>query len=284
MSVLCLLVGILLCSAELFCDKLLTQQQLQQPLFLRLSFCHSLYSTCLLPFHSCLGIVCQLFFFPCLLCHILSNHVSSLFLTFSLPFLSCPILSYPILDVFTSIPISLPILLHLFFFLSYPILSFVSLPVSLLILSVHIFLHPFLPILSYPILSCPVLCFRITCFFAHPILSNPLASHFFISYVILTYAFASRPVPLPILSFHFFCILLSFPFLSFPFLSFPFLFLSVPLPVLSFHIFSHPFFICLFYLILSTAVTSLLFLCIPFSSSLFFLLFLSCRLGFYFRN
>ncbi len=125
---------------------------------------------------------------------------------------SWPVLSYPILDVFTSIPIFLPILLHLFFFLSYPILSFVSLPVSLLILSLHIFLHPFLPILSYPILSCPVLCFHITyCFFAHPILSYPLASHFFISNVILSYAFASRPVPLPILSFHIFCFLLSFP-------------------------------------------------------------------------
>lgn len=246
MSVLCLLVEILLCSAELFCDKLLTQQQQQQPLFLRLSFCRSLYSTCLLPFHSCLGMVWQLFFFPCLFCHILSYHMSSLFLSFSLPFLSCPILYYPILY-------------YCICFSSDHILSFVSLPVSLLILSVHIFLHPFC-------LSCPIL-----------------------SYTVLSYAFVSLIVSLLILSFH----ILSHPNFSYHMLSYPMLlhsfwFLCLFYPFiflhpsfLSFHIFSHPFFLYLFYLILSTAVASLLFLCTPFSSSL---LFLSCRLGFYFQN
>ncbi len=138
MSVLCLLVGILLCSAELFCDKLLTQQQLQQPLFLRLSFCHSLYSTCLLPFHSCLGMVCQLFFFPCLLCHILSYYLSSLFY----PDLSYPILSYPRCFYIYS------------YFFAYTIASV------------------FLSILSYPILCIP------SCFFAYPISSYLFASLF----------------------------------------------------------------------------------------------------------
>lgn len=219
MSVLCLLVGILLCSAELFCDKLLTQQQQQQPLFLRLSFCRSLYSTCLLPFHSCLGMVWQLFFFPCLFCHIISYHV----FPFPFLFLAFSILSYPIL--------SYPILLHLFLFRSYPILCIPSCFFAYPICS-YLFAS-LLPILSYPILYCPVLCFRITyCFFAHPILSYPLSSQFFISYVILSYAFAFLLVPLPILSFHIFA---SF----FPFLSYFFLFLYLSCPFISSHI---PFF------------------------------------------
>ncbi len=283
MSVLCLLVGILLCSAELFCDKLLTQQQLQQPLFLRLSFCHSLYSTCLLPFHSCLGMVCQLFFFPCLLCHILSYYVSSLFLAFSI--LTCPILSYPrcfyiysYFFAYTIASVFLPILFYPILcipscFFAYPICS---------CLFASIFAYP---VLFYLILSCPMLSYHLFFLFSsYPFKSSRIPFFHIICYPILCFCIPSGSFAYSIFSCFLHPPFLSFPFLSFPFLSFPFLFLSVPLPVLSFHIFSHPFFICLFYLIISTAVTSLLLLCIPFSSSLFFLLFLSCWLGFYFRN
>ncbi len=224
MSVLCLLVGILLCSAELFCDKLLTQQQLQQPLFLRLSFCHSLYSTCLLPFHSCLGMVCQLFFFPCLLCHILSYYVSSLFY----PDLSYPILSYPrcfyiysyffaytIASVFLSI-LSYPILCIPSCFFAYPISSY---------LFASLFAYP---VLFYLTLSCPMLSYHLLFLCSsYPFISSRIPFCHIICYPILCFCIPSGSFSYSILSYFLHPSLLSYFFL-FLYLSCPFIYSHIP--------------------------------------------------------
>ncbi len=127
-------------------------------------------------------------------------------------------------------------------------------------------------------------------FLSIPVLEWFHSFSFSLAFIVISYPIASLPF-----SFPFPCLfypVLSYPkcfyiysnFFAYPILSYLILsFVSLPfsLLILSVHIFLHPFFLCLFYLILSFAVASLLFLCIPFSSSL---LFLFCRLGSYFWN
>lgn len=127
-------------SAKLFCDKLLTQQQQQQPLFLFLL--------------TILGLPTS---FPVLLW----NGFASFLYRKWFPFL----------------------------FLSYP---FTSHPVSLPILSFHIFPDPFFfayPIISYPVLSNAMLCF-----------CNPFcfSACFRIPFLCLSCPILSLPVSLPV--------------------------------------------------------------------------------------
>lgn len=160
MLVFCLLLGILLCSAELLSDKLLTQQQQQQPLFLCLSFCRSLYSARLLPFISYLAVATYLFFFPGLFFSMMS---------FLLPFLSCHILSLCITSYFFACTILTRLVTHL---VSYS-----------------------LPFLSYHIISNPILCYSIVCIyiprclFAYNILSDLMKP-----YPISPYTILSNPI------------------------------------------------------------------------------------------
>ncbi len=137
--------GILLCSAELFCDKLLTQQQQQQPLFLQPLFLQFtvLHLPTSFPFLSWNGFTAFLFRLPLLSYPILSHVFPFPFL-----FLAFSILSYPILNAFTSIPNSLP---------AYPILSYPILCIPSFFFAYPMFIS-FTSLFSLPFLFNPILC------------------------------------------------------------------------------------------------------------------------------
>lgn len=197
MLVFCLLLGILLCSAELLSDKLLTQQQQQQPLFLCLSFCRSPTS---FHFLSCSSYISFLFPRPFLFYDVLFVAFSVLSYTKPLHHFLFLCLYYPYSSRYSS---------RLLFF-AFPVLSYHIKSYLMLFYSMH--LHPSLFIclqysfrsyetlshltLYYPIQSYPTPSYFITLWlFACPMPSRfSIQSIFLCLYPTLSYPILSDPI------------------------------------------------------------------------------------------